>query len=473
MSRLRALYNRGQQGSAAGALALEPTARGALDFANHSPRPVALCVMLTGGMGEPVIRKEKRSLCFVSPAARQFRRLRAVAVLALAPFALHSQTLLTGDGPGGHVILFNSDLAILEAGDPRSDLACSVTPDRPALGFDLRFHAGYDVSVPLQEFAGSDDVLTILFRVTSQDHQAEPVYFTQRVRVPPIDSDAKGFATLQGAFDLGPGNYHVDWLMRDRSERVCSSSWDSGAVLTNREKTLQPSLAIGAVERSVTEQFQEEPPVRRSPSPSMNVRILINFAPQNSLASTLQPVETSALVSILRGISREPRFGKFSLVAFNMQDQRVIFRQDDADRIDFPALGDALQSIRLGTVDYHKLAEKHSDTEFLASLIRQEAGAGHPDALIFAGPKIMLDSDIPSDSLKKLGDIDFPVFYMNYNRNPQAVPWQDSIGKAVKFFRGYEYTITEPRDLWLAVNEIVTHIVKSRNERSASAISSR
>jgi len=74
----------------------------------------------------------------------------------------------------------------------------------------------------------------------------------------------------------------------------------------------------------------------------------VNFAPQNSLSASLQPLDTSALVSILRSIFREPRIGKFSIIAFNMQEQRVVYRQDGADRIDFPALGEALTSLNLG-----------------------------------------------------------------------------------------------------------------------------
>jgi hypothetical protein len=57
---------------------------------------------------------------------------------------------------------------------------------------------------------------------------------------------------------------------------------------------------------------------------------------------------------------------------------------------------------------------------------------------------------------------------MNYNLNPQAVPWRDSIGHAVKLFKGTEYTISRPRDLWFSVTEMVSRIVKSRHVRSAS-----
>jgi len=201
----------------------------------------------------------------------------------------------------------------------------------------------------------------------------------------------------------------------------------------------------------------------------------VNFAPQNSLSASLQPLDTSALVSILRSIVREPRIGKFSIIAFNMQEQRVVYRQDGADRIDFPALGEALTSLNLGTVDLKRLSEKHGDTEFLADLIRREVGSNsqnHPDALIFAGPKVMLDANVPQDALKEAGEVNFPLFYMNYNLSPQTVPWKDAISHTVHFFRGYEYTISRPRDLWFAVTEMVSRIVKSRNGKQTSSISS-
>ena len=149
-----------------------------------------------------------------------------------------------------------------------------------------------------------------------------------------------------------------------------------------------------------------------------------------------------------------------------------MYRQENATRIDFPALGEALNSLNLGTVDLQRLSQKHGDTEFLADLIKTEVGTvDHPDALIFAGPKVMLDENVPQDSLRAVGDIEYPMFYMNYALNPQAIPWRDSISRAVRFFKGTEYTISRPKDLWTAVNEMVAYIVKSKHGREISAVS--
>jgi len=396
-----------------------------------------------------------------------------VACSLLCGSGCFGQNLMPASGPGGMVRLFTSDAAILEAQEIRKDIPCTATPVKPILGFDLKFHAGYDVSIPLKELAGSDNQLTMVFRVSPEHHPDEPVYFSQHFNVPAIDADAGGSTLLSGMFDLGEGKYHVDWLMRDRAERICSSNWDLDATLSPKDKQIALDIAADAIQPTDTEPFKQEPPVSRMQGDSpLNVKVMVNFAPQDSYSATLQPIDTTALVSILRSISREPRITKFSIVAFNMQEQRVIYRQEAASQIDFPALGKALRSLNLGTVDLKRLTQKHGDTEFLTNFITQEMNVeqDHPDAVIIAGPKVMLENALPQDTLKQLGDnVKYPVFYMNYNLNPQVNPWRDAIGSAVRYLKGAEYTISRPRDLFFAWSEIIGRIVKSKFGRTAVA----
>ncbi len=145
---------------------------------------------------------------------------------------------MPASGPGGAVRLFTSDAAILEAEDTRKDLPCTVTAVKAQLGFDLKFHSGYEVSVPLKELAGSENQLTMVFKVTAEARPDDPVYFSQHVSVPAIEENAGGPAYLTGTFDLGEGKYHVSWLMRDRAERICSSNWDVEAALPAKDKQM-------------------------------------------------------------------------------------------------------------------------------------------------------------------------------------------------------------------------------------------
>jgi len=396
----------------------------------------------------------------------------SLGVIALAlsgTDVLLGQSLMPATGLSGTVLVYGNDSAILESQEVRSDLPCTVAPVKPALGFDLKFHSGYEVSIPLHDLAGSGNVLTMIFRVIPENGKDSPTYFSQRMRVPQIEEEASGSAYLHGNFDIGEGTYKVDWLMRDRAERVCSAYWEVEAALPPKDKDLGLLLSPGLARSAGTEDFKDDPPVERvQGEPALNVKILVNFAPLNSGDTVLQATDTNALLSVLRTIEREPRFGRFSVVAFSLAAQRVVYRQESAGRIDFPALGDSLRRLNPGTIDLKALGQKHGDTEFLADLIRKELGGkDHPDAIVFAGPKTLLDENVSHDELKGVGEPDCPVFYMKYNLNPQENPWRDAIGHAVKYFKGHEYTISHPRDLWYAVSEMVSRTAKLKGEKRA------
>ena len=77
----------------------------------------------------------------------------------------------------------------------------------------------------------------------------------------------KGDANLDGQIELGEGTYHVDWLMRDRGEHVCSFYWDMDASLASKDKQMELAIAANHVDGPQFEQFKEEPPVARSNPP--------------------------------------------------------------------------------------------------------------------------------------------------------------------------------------------------------------
>jgi hypothetical protein len=71
------------------------------------------------------------------------------------------------------------------------------------------------------------------------------------------------------------------------------------------------------------------------------------------------------LLSMLSSITHEPGVDRITLLAFNMREQRIVYRQDAADRIDFAALAEAAQSPTAGTIDYRLLQDPRSETRFV------------------------------------------------------------------------------------------------------------
>ena len=72
----------------------------------------------------------------------------ALLCLLVGPSRVQAQAPLAKS-----VRINSNDLAVLEAREVRKDLNCTVYPVKPELGFDLRFHSGFDISLPLSEVA--------------------------------------------------------------------------------------------------------------------------------------------------------------------------------------------------------------------------------------------------------------------------------------------------------------------------------
>src|ERR1700688_3399431 len=72
--------------------------------------------------------------------------------------------------------LHNSDAAVLESDESRSDLPCRVSPEKPALRYDLRLHVDYKISVPLKDLEPGGERLDVLLRVTPLADTNSAVY---------------------------------------------------------------------------------------------------------------------------------------------------------------------------------------------------------------------------------------------------------------------------------------------------------
>lgn len=185
-------------------------------------------------------------------------------VLVLSPTA-SAQSLLHNADSLSEINLLPGDAAVLEMEEVKKDLPCVVTPVKPVMGFDLRFHAGYEISIPLKELASSGQTLTVVFSVIPTAAKDSARYFSQKFTVPELPEDAGGKTMLEGGFDVGEGNYHVRWLMRDHMERVCSLNWDVSAALNGRDQEMKMTITANGVEAAEPEFFKPEPPVIRNP----------------------------------------------------------------------------------------------------------------------------------------------------------------------------------------------------------------
>jgi len=355
-----------------------------------------------------------------------------------------------------------TDMSVLASRERRADFSCQVTADKPSLGFDLRFHSNYRATIPIRVLADVGGWVQVIMRVTLANSE-EPAYFVHRYSVPDVPPGEKGESEVTGGFDSGLGRYQVDWMMRDGHGRVCSSHWELEAKLRGGEQNLPLTLNPNMVADRLEGPFDEEPQAERATTHPLHVKILLNLSPVKPQETILRPEDAAVLLSMLRSISREPGVSRFTLVAFNLREQKIVHRQDNAGKIDFSQLGQAIQSRTAGVVNYRLLQDRRSETHFVTNLLADQLGAAaaSPDAIIILGPKVTLENKVPLDPLKERGVAPCPIFYLNYNPNPLSEPWRDTIGSALKAYKGaVAYNILLPRDWGSAMRDMLSRLGK-------------
>jgi hypothetical protein len=310
----------------------------------------------------------------------------------------------------------------------------------------------------MSELAGS--ALSVIVRVRPIN-QPEAVYFVQRIIVPNLPAEAKSMGFFAGGFDIGPGSYQVDWMMRDGLGRACSSHWKLEAKLSLRERNVPLTLLQNMIAEALATPFDDEPVADRVGTQGLRVKVLLNLSPPGERESLLKPQYANVLVSMLRTMVREPDVASVSVIAFNMRAQKIVYRQDYAETVDFTALGKVLGTPAAGTVNFRLLQDRKSEARFVTKLLVDQLGrrTSSADAIIILGPKVTLEKNASVEVLKEGGAGSCPIFYLNYNPNPFGDPFPDTIGSALKAYgTASKYEIVQPHDFGTAMREMLLRL---------------
>lgn len=119
------------------------------------------------------------------------------------------------------------------------------------------------------------------------------------------------------------------------------------------------------------------------------MKILLNLSPAGVQESLLNPQYADVFLAMLRSIVRVPGLSRLSLVAFNLRAQKILYKRDELEQIDFTELKHVVQTPSSGTIDYRLLQDRQSATHFVTNLLIQHLGgkASPQDAIIIVGLK--------------------------------------------------------------------------------------
>jgi len=272
-------------------------------------------------------------------------------------------------------------------------LECEITKVAPSLNFSFRFQGGYSMRVPLSQFQGTGHGWIVLLKVKPET--GEPVYLVHTFDLPDIP-DTKLLGEVEGGFLAGEGKYHVQAVAEDDLHRVCRAQWDIDAKFNSSERKLKPAMPPGSVAEIAS-------PMASGPSseaPKISrLTILLHAAPLSPRLSKLQAGDVLMLEGSLSALLNQLPAQSVRLVVFNLEQQRVLLRQDGFTAAGIEDVAKAINEIQLGLVDYKVLQNTAGPIELLTNLIDAELQAPEPpDEVVFLGPRARTHLDIPKDA---------------------------------------------------------------------------
>ena len=275
--------------------------------------------------------------------------------------------------------------------DHSKHLGCEVMPMRPHLNYAFRFVSGYMGVLPMKPYQGPGHRFAVIARVTPDGSDAKPSFLAQFFQVPPVPPKNGAKFELDGAFFVGEGRYTVDWVLRDRDGRTCRHSWRIEARVPARDRELAISIAPGTVAPIRYEPWFGVPKERLDHAGEpLRLTVLLHVTPLSMRRNKLHPYdETMLLSSVLTLLQRSP-FTEIKLVAFNLDQQKEIFRQEGFDANGWFDLLSAIGSLELEKVPYAVLQTAQRLPRYCQKARRRRAivsAAGRRGRLPWARPR--------------------------------------------------------------------------------------
>jgi hypothetical protein len=362
--------------------------------------------------------------------------------------------LLLAAAARGQVLLdparVSTDLLDFGAKPGEKPLRCEVRPLRPTLDFSFRFQTGYMVRVPMNQFTGKGHLWGVVVRVTPEG--GKPVYFGHRTRLPEVP---KTTAELEvgGGFLLGEGRYRVAWRLSDETGRVCRSEWNVEARRSYTDRKVRMSLAPG----TITPLYIRAPGDHHDDAPPLRLTVMLDAAPGSPRRTRLSARDNMMLLGTLSALLDRLPTRSVRLVAFNLDQQKELYRQDGFTPDRLPDVARTVETLQLGMVDYHVLQNRHGNVELLADLVNRELAEPEPsDVILFLGPLARGGDRFPEQLLARSGGAAPRFFYLQYRppflRMQATLP--DLIHSLVSRQKGKVVVMNSPGDFEKGIQQI-------------------
>jgi hypothetical protein len=340
-------------------------------------------------------------------------------------------------------------------------LHCSIQPRKPMLDFAFRFDVGFIVSCSLARFAGRASEVRIYARVTPEG--GKPALLGETYRVAGANSEVKPRQLKQdiemsGGFAVGEGRYQVEVLVLDQETvRVSSKRWRAGVARNSVRRAAQIAVPPGTVLPLAARPW----PIKMDTSgKGLRITVLLDAAPLNPRTPALRAWDRAFLLGSLSSLLRQIPCTSVRLRAFNLDQQRELFRKDQFDDAGFMELADTLRTLELGTVSYHVLQQGAGGLDLLEDYANSELRSADPsDAVIILGPETRYFAKVPFTKFRKRESPNPHFYYFEYfPGHLPGSPEPDVLSSLSKRLEGTVCPIFSPDDLARCVQKVLTHV---------------
>ena len=349
-----------------------------------------------------------------------------------------------------------------DSSEPDS-LRCTIDEWKPSLDFALRFVTGYAVRCPVGEFEGEKARLLIYLRVTPAGKS--PALFGSAFHLPEISPEMRQAAGkdvrklknevgMSGVLCVGEGEYSIEVLVVDDKNRRCRRRWKARIVPKRDQRDVRLAIDPLTVEPIDRSSWKLSPPSERG---GLHLTIFIDAAPIYPHQPVLRAWDRAFLLECVYSVLRQTPYKSIRVVAFNLEQQREIFRDEHFDAKAFLSLSHALREIETASVSVQALKQRNSP-EFLATLANKELNApDRSDAVIFLGPHARMDVKVSDGLLAPRKPESPPFFYFEYFPFIGG-DFPDAIQRLVKSADGKTFAIHSPAQFDQAIQKMLAQL---------------
>ena len=355
---------------------------------------------------------------------------------------------------------------------PKDSMQCSISRVAPFLDFTFRYESGFSILAPLTQFDPNDEFV-VYVRVTPKF--GSPVLLTESFNISPIPQEMrtrigrKQLKKLQlamsGAFAIGEGSYSVEVMMVAKDRRTCRKEWKFETHKQN-PRAIPLALKPNRVEPMVSDDWDG-----RLDGQGIRLTVLLHATPMNPYSAKLYAWDRAFLLQSLTSLLKQVPCQSIRIVAFNLDQQREVFRQDSFDAQGFDRLTRTLQKMELATVSY-KALERGSGPKLLVHLASEQRSAKEAsDAVVFLGPTTRFGDKMPQEMMQRVEEGGPRFFYFEYYPLFGS-DFPDSIDYLTKGLHGTVYRIHSPDELARSIkkmSEEIKHIQHAETTTPSSA----